>query len=116
MNATAVTALLDAGLETDKATTAPAVRVTANAVDRAKPDDRPLPANVVQILHLVFNANLRHLLERSKVRTNVTCMQPTELGLTSVGMSYILDRPTTRPTTTLASMDLSKIALQEAAS
>ena len=45
--------------------------------------------------------------------TNITCMQPTELGLTSAGMSYILDRQTTRPTTTLAWMDMSTIGLRE---
>ena len=36
MDATAVTATLDAGLETNKATTAVAVLAAANAVDSAK--------------------------------------------------------------------------------
>ena len=116
MDAMAVTALLDAGLDIDKATLAAAVGATANTVDRAEADDQPLPPNVVHMLHLVFDANLRHLSERSKVTTNVTCMQLMELGLTSMGMSYMLDRLTTRPTTTLARMDLSRITIQEAAS
>ena len=55
-------------------------------------------------------------MEHLKVITNVTCMQPTELGLTTAGVSYTLDRPTTRPTTTLALMDLSTITLEEAGS
>ena len=115
MNATAVTALLDAGLETDKETTAAAVQATANAVDCAEADDQPLPPNVVRMLHLVFNTNLWHHSERSKVTTKVTCMQPTEMRLTRAGISYILDRLTTRPMTILAWMDLSTIALQETA-
>ena len=61
MDATVVTTLLDAGLETDKVTTAASVRATANAVDRAEADNRLLPANVLRILHVVFNANLQHL-------------------------------------------------------
>ena len=113
MDTAAVTVLLNASLEMDKATMVAAVRITANAVDRAKADYRPLPADMMRMLHLVSSANLRHLLERSKVTTIVTCMQPTGMGLTSAAMSYILDRPTTRPTTTLVLMDLSTITLQE---
>ena len=115
MNATAVTALLDACLETDKETTAAAVQATANAVDRVEADNQPLPPNVVRMLHVFFNTDLRYLSERSKVTTKATCMQPTELRLTSAGMSYILDRLTTRPMSILARMDLSAIALQETA-
>ena len=73
----------------------------------------PLSADMLRMIHVVFDADVRHLSERSKVATNATCMQPKELGLTSAGMSYMLDRPTTRLTTTLALMDLSGIALQE---
>ena len=113
MNAAVVTTLLGAGLETDKATTAAAVRAKANAVDCVNADDRPLPPGVLRMLHVVFNANLRHLSERSKITINVTCMQPTELGFISSGMSDILDRLTMRLPTTLASMDLSTITLQE---
>ena len=94
MDAVAVTALPGAGLERDNA--------TVNAVDRAEVDDRPLTANVPQMLHLVFLTNLRHLSQPSKVTTNITCMQPSKLGLTSAAMSYLLDRPTTRQTITTA--------------
>ena len=102
MDAMAVTALLDVGLETKKVKTAAAVLVMIIVVDRAEADDRPLQADMPRVLHLVFDADLRHLLERSKVTMNVTCMQLMELGLTSAGMSYILVRLTTRPTTALA--------------
>ena len=97
-----MTALLDAGLETEKATMAVSVRSTANTVDLTEADDRPLLADVSQILHLVLDSDLRHLSERSKATTS--------------GMSYILDRLTMRRTTTLASMGMSMIALQEAGS
>ena len=68
----------------------------------------------LQTLHLVSSANLRHLLERSKVTMNVTCMQLMELGLTSVRMSYIVDRLITILKTTLAWMNLIRTALREA--
>ena len=32
-----------------------------NAVDRAKAEKRPLPPDVVWMLHLVFDADLQHL-------------------------------------------------------
>ena len=116
MNATALAALLDVGLETDKATTATAIQMMANTVERAEADHRPLPADLLRMIHMVFQPTLRHIFERSKVTTNVICMQLMELGLTSAGMSYILARPTIRMTTTLESGDLSRIALQEAGS
>ena len=97
-----------------KATMATAVRETVNVINGVEPDDRPLKANMPQMLNPVFKANLWHLLERSKVMTNVTCMQPMEPGLTSSGMSYILGRQTTRSTITLVWMGLSRIALEEA--
>ena len=113
MDAATVTALLGVSLETDKVTMTTAIWAKGNMVDPVKANDRPLSADVPRILHLVFNAHMRHLSERLKVTTNVICMQPMDLVLTSVGMSYILDRQTTRSTTTLASMDLSTITLQE---
>ena len=101
MNAMVVTALLDAGLETNKVKTATDVRFTVTVVNRAKADDRPLQADMPRLLHLVFDANRQHLLERSKVTMNGTCMRVMALGLTGAGMSYILDRPTMRLTPTL---------------
>ena len=116
MYGAAMTAIIGVGLDMDKATTAAAVWASANEVDCVEADDRLLPADMLRMLHVVFDADLRHLLERSKVTTNVPCMQPKEPGLTSAGMSYILVRLITRPTTALAWMDLSRIALQEARS
>ena len=62
MDVKAVTALLDAGLKTEEGATVGAVRSMADAVDHAKPDNRPLLANVPRMLHLFFDATLRHLL------------------------------------------------------
>ena len=72
MDATAASSLPDAGLEMDEATTAAAFRVTADAVDRAQAEDRPLPADVPRMPHLVSDADLRHLSERSKVTTKTS--------------------------------------------
>ena len=63
---------------------------------RTDAKDLPLPAKVPQMLHLVFEADLLHLLEREKIMTNFTCMQPTELELTSAGMNYIFNNPSNR--------------------
>ena len=101
MDAMAVTAILHAGLESNKVKTATAVWFTVIVVDRAKADDRPVQADIPRLLHLVFDANRQHLLERSKVTMNGTCMRVMALGLTGAGMSYILDRPTMRLTPTL---------------
>ena len=116
MYGAAMTAIIGVGLDMDKATTAAAVWASANEADCVEADDRLLPADMLRMLHVVFDADLRHLSERSKVATNATCMQPKELGLTSAAMRYILLRLTTKPTTALAWMDLSRIALQEARS
>ena len=63
MDATAVTALFNAGIKTYKVTTAAVVWATVNAVERAEVDDRPLPTNMERMLHLVLDADLRHLSE-----------------------------------------------------
>ena len=57
MDASAMTALHDADLETEKATTAVDLCATAKAVDRAEADGRPLPPNVVWMLHLIFGTD-----------------------------------------------------------
>ena len=113
MDGVAMTAIIGEGLDIDKATTDAVVQAKANAVVRVQADDRLLPADMLRMLHVVFDADLQHLLKRSKVTSNVTCMQPKELGRTSAKMSYILVRLTTRPTTALAWIDPSRIALQE---
>ena len=63
----------------------------ANAVDRAEALDQPLPADVPQMLHHVFDADLSHLLTREQQRTNLTCMMPTQAGANRIGMNYIFD-------------------------
>ena len=65
MDVTAVTALLDAGLKTEEGATLGAVRSMADAVDHAKADNRPLLANVPQMLHMFCDATLRHLLSEA---------------------------------------------------
>ena len=54
----------------DEATTAAAFRATANAINRAEAEDRPLPADVPRMLHLDSDAGPRHLSEREKVTPN----------------------------------------------
>ena len=61
MDGVAMTTLLGAGLDIDKATTAAVVQTKANAVVRVQEDDRLLPADMLRMLHVVFDANLRHL-------------------------------------------------------
>ena len=57
MDVSAMTALHDAGLETEKATTAVDLCATAKAVDRAEADGQPLPPNVALMLHLIFGTD-----------------------------------------------------------
>ena len=101
MDGVAMTAIIGEGLDIDKATTDAVVQAKVNAVVRVQADDRPLPADMLRMLHVVFDADLQHLLKRSKVTSNVTCMRVMALGLTDAGMSYILDRPIMRLTPTL---------------
>ena len=52
-------------METDKATTPAAARAMANMGDRSKADNPPLSADALQMLPLVFDADLRHHSELS---------------------------------------------------
>ena len=54
----------------DVATTAAGFRATANAINHAEAGDRPLPADVPRMIHLVSDAGPRHLSEREKVTLN----------------------------------------------
>lgn len=76
MDAAAVSNMLDNGLEMDEATTDAAFWAAVQAVDDAEAKDLPLSANVTNMLHHIFDADLRHLLQREKLTTNVTCMKP----------------------------------------
>ena len=94
MNATAVSVLLEGGLEMDEATTDAAFWAVVNAVDRAEKEDKPLSADVPQMLHHIFDADMHHLLRREKLTTNITCMQPDEShGVEGAArrMNYIFD-------------------------
>jgi hypothetical protein len=94
MDVDAISQMLKAGLEMNEATTNTAFWTVVNAVDRAEAEDRPLPANVTQMLHHVFDADMKHLLLREKHTTNVTCMQPDDMqGLEGAArkMNYIFD-------------------------
>jgi len=78
MDVSTVSALLDAGMEMDEATTNRAFWSVVQAVDRAEEQDKALSGNIATMLHHVFDADLKHLLQREKISTNVTCMQPDE--------------------------------------
>merc|ERR1711968_266279 len=64
-----------------------------NEVDRAEAHDEPLSADVPRMLHKIFDADLKHLLTREQIRTNLTCMQPALTGAANAGnsMGYIMD-------------------------
>mmetsp|Transcript_4531 Transcript_4531/g.9647 ORF Transcript_4531/g.9647 Transcript_4531/m.9647 type:complete len:1029 (-) Transcript_4531:237-3323(-) len=93
MDATTVTALITSGLEMDEETTDLAFWAVVQAVDDAEAQDKPLPASVPQMLHHIFDADLKHLLTREKISKNVTCMQPddTDEKGAALRMNYIFD-------------------------
>ena len=92
LDADKVSALLTSGSELDEATTDAAFWSVVEAVDAAEAADAALPPTVPRMLHHIFDADLRHLSNREQHRTNVTCMQPKEEGLTSAAqMNYIFD-------------------------
>jgi hypothetical protein len=82
--------------EMDEATTNAVFWAAVKAVDRAEEENNPLSADVPKILHHVFDADMRHLLCREKLTTNVTCMQPRHSGAAAAahGLSYIFDDST----------------------
>ena len=92
-DAAAVTTLINAGVEMDEETTNTAFWAVVQAVDRAEAQDQALPVDVPQMLHHIFDADLRHLLTREKVTTNVTCMQPKKDSeeTNARAMNYIFD-------------------------
>jgi hypothetical protein len=91
MDSTKVTTLLQSGLELDEVTTDKAFWTVVSAVNRAEALDQPLSADVPVMLHHIFDADLKHLLTREQIRTNVTCMMPEEAGANRIGMNYIFD-------------------------
>ncbi|VEU37584.1 unnamed protein product [Pseudo-nitzschia multistriata] len=94
MDVDTVSKMLDAGLEMDAITTDTAFWAVVKAVDQAEAQDLPLSANVTQMLHHVFDADVKQLLSREKIGTNITCMQPDDTGGiagSAKKMSYIFD-------------------------
>ncbi|KAL7468777.1 hypothetical protein ACHAXS_009009 [Conticribra weissflogii] len=93
MDAATVTALINSGLEMDEETTDLAFWAVVQAVDDAEAQDKPLPASVPQMLHHIFDADLKHLLTREKITKNITCMQPddTDEKGAALRMNYIFD-------------------------
>lgn len=94
MDARKVSAMLEAGLEMDEATTNAAFWEVVKTVDLAEAQDKALPAEVSIMLHHIFDADLRHLLTREKITKNVTCMQPDDSdGVAGAArkMNYIFD-------------------------
>uniref|UniRef100_A0A7S4EIH1 Fe2OG dioxygenase domain-containing protein n=1 Tax=Pseudo-nitzschia australis TaxID=44445 RepID=A0A7S4EIH1_9STRA len=93
MDAAKVTSLIEAGLEMDEATTEAAFWTIIKAVDQAESEDKPLSGDLPQMLHHIFDADLRHLLTREQQTLNVTCMQPRDDGIEGKAraMNYIFD-------------------------
>ena len=95
MDVDAISAMANVGLHMDEETVEAAFWEVVKAVDQAEADDLPLSANITQMIHHVFDADMHHLLQREKTTTNVTCMQPAEETETVAGtarrMNYVFD-------------------------
>lgn len=74
-----VLALLDAGAHLDDESVQAAFWLAVQLVESA-PEGAPPVVEAPRLLHHVFEADMRHLLLRERVATNVTCMQPVEEG------------------------------------
>uniref|UniRef100_A0A7S1HJJ2 Fe2OG dioxygenase domain-containing protein n=2 Tax=Hemiselmis andersenii TaxID=464988 RepID=A0A7S1HJJ2_HEMAN len=62
------------------------------AVNRAEQEEKPLSTDVPNMLHRVFEADMRHLLGRQKLTTNLTCMQPALKGADcKASLTYVFD-------------------------
>lgn len=94
MDASKVTELLKEGIEMDPIAANAAFWSVVNAVDRAEEEESPLSGDIPRMLHHVFEADMKYLLRREKITTNVTCMQPAgadgEAGAAR-RMNYIFD-------------------------
>eukprot|EP00588_Corethron_pennatum_P035997 CAMPEP_0194346322 /NCGR_PEP_ID=MMETSP0171-20130528/105359_1 /TAXON_ID=218684 /ORGANISM="Corethron pennatum, Strain L29A3" /LENGTH=561 /DNA_ID=CAMNT_0039113429 /DNA_START=198 /DNA_END=1883 /DNA_ORIENTATION=+ len=93
LDADAVSTMLNAGLALDEKTNDAAFWTIVNAIDRAEARNLPLSGDVTRMLHHVFDADMDHLLQREKVTTNITCMQPddTDEEMASRKMNYVFD-------------------------
>ena len=94
LDAAAVSNFIDKGLVMDEETTEAAFWAAVQAVDDAEAEDLPLSANVTNMLHHIFDADMSHLLQREKLTTNVTCMKPDDSqGMEGAArrMNYVFD-------------------------
>lgn len=85
--------LVEEGQHLDVETADAAFWAVVDAVDAAEAADEPLPGDVPRMLHHVFDADMRHLLERSQTRTNMTCLKPERTGASAFAdnIAYMLD-------------------------
>ena len=90
----AVNNMLQAGLQMNQEMTEKAFWAVVDEVDRSEAEDLPLAANVTQMLHHIFDADIRLLQTREKQSTNITCMQPDDSGgleASARRMNYVFD-------------------------
>eukprot|EP00546_Thalassionema_frauenfeldii_P000966 CAMPEP_0178933366 /NCGR_PEP_ID=MMETSP0786-20121207/23220_1 /TAXON_ID=186022 /ORGANISM="Thalassionema frauenfeldii, Strain CCMP 1798" /LENGTH=562 /DNA_ID=CAMNT_0020610935 /DNA_START=37 /DNA_END=1725 /DNA_ORIENTATION=+ len=81
-------------LQMDATTVDRAFWSVVRAVDDAEAKDLPLSADVTNMLHHIFDADLQLLLGRQQqIRTNITCMKPAEEDLDGAArrMNYVFD-------------------------
>lgn len=91
-DAAMISALREGGAEMDEQCAQSAFWAAVNAVEGTA-EGEALSAEVPRLLQHVFDADLKQLLGREKLTTNVTCMQPAKSGVEGVaaGLGYIFD-------------------------
>jgi len=91
-----VSEIIQDGLDMDEKTTNAAFWTVVKAVDKAEQEDKPLSGDIAVMLHHIFDADLKHLLTREQITTNLTCMQPKIDSVESraQAMNYIFDDST----------------------
>jgi len=92
-DAAMLSTLMEAGAEMDEATAEAAFWAAVKATETVSADEA-LPLEVPRLLHLVFDADMRLLMDRNKVVKNLTCAQPAKQGGVEAladGIAYIFD-------------------------
>merc|ERR1739844_375979 len=83
-----------AGYVMDEDTTDLAFRAVVRAIDDAEANDLAIPINATNMIHHIIDADMVNLLQREKITTNVTCMQPDDSTGTAGAarkMNYVFD-------------------------